>query len=257
MYFLFMMLLWMVFCCAQEDSHHAAYKVFVPGIVEVTVNQPLIAFKNALVLKRPVPKSLSALYRGYGIGVLNMAPTTALQIASADYAKNELNMSSLSASCSGGTISAFIATPTEATIVFQQMQKSSLKEAFPLLLREHGTKSLWRGLGATMARDAGFTIGFLSGAPWAEERLKKYQIPGAVLWGPLLAGVVTAVVTHPFDVIKTQQQGGVTTNVINTFNYIKNTQGYSGFMKGLTPRATRVVLAIIVMNKTKALLDAV
>ena len=65
-----------------------------------------------------------------------------------------------------------------------------------------------------------------------------------------IAGVCAAVITHPFDTIKTIMQTH-NTSLTQTCAHIYSTGGATVFFKGLMPRGLRVILAINVMNNIK------
>jgi len=51
------------------------------GTLEVLINQPLVAVKNALQERRPVPMNPAVLYRGVVVNAGSIAPITAVQFA--------------------------------------------------------------------------------------------------------------------------------------------------------------------------------
>src|SRR5436190_10183532 len=53
----------------------------IAGVAEVIVDQPLIYFKNMLQQGSKISLRPKVLYRGFGVNVACMAPTTAIQIA--------------------------------------------------------------------------------------------------------------------------------------------------------------------------------
>ncbi|KAK1859523.1 hypothetical protein I4F81_002118 [Pyropia yezoensis] len=51
------------------------------GAIEITIQQPTIALKNAMQTGAPLPRSIPALYRGLGVNVVSIAPITAVQFS--------------------------------------------------------------------------------------------------------------------------------------------------------------------------------
>lgn len=51
------------------------------GAIEITLQQPTIALKNAMQTGAPLPRSIPALYRGLGVNVASIAPITAVQFS--------------------------------------------------------------------------------------------------------------------------------------------------------------------------------
>ncbi|GAB0491438.1 hypothetical protein MMPV_002691 [Pyropia vietnamensis] len=51
------------------------------GAIEITIQQPTIALKNAMQTGAPLPRSIPAFYRGLGVNVASIAPITAVQFS--------------------------------------------------------------------------------------------------------------------------------------------------------------------------------
>ena len=77
----------------------------------------------------------------------------------------------------------------------------------------------------------------------------------------VVAGGITAVVSHPFDTISTLMQSDynkrLTSTMRQTVMKLYQEEGMYGFFKGVTPRGIRVVLAIPLMNKVKNYLSII
>eukprot|EP00126_Sphaerothecum_destruens_P001754 Sdes_comp15176_c0_seq2m3994 len=128
-----------------------------------------------------------------------------------------------------------------------------------LVLRESshnglsGFKRLFRGLGATLARDLPF-----SGLYWScmeNIRMKgRFHFPthstlSIDFVSASLSGMLAAFVTHPFDVIKTFQQIETkkSHNQLFIFRKIVKDQGFSGLYVGIAPRLVKVAPACGIM----------
>jgi solute carrier family 25, member 39/40 len=124
------------------------------------------------------------------------------------------------------------------------------------LVREQGARSLWRGLGPTLWRDVPF-----SGIYWAGyEGWKKYFTQRGHS-GPLVAfisgavsGTTAALITSPFDVLKTRRQAIVastsTSQVTLTATLLRQivqTEGPAALFAGILPRITKIAPACGIM----------
>jgi hypothetical protein len=123
------------------------------------------------------------------------------------------------------------------------------------LVRAHGVGHLWRGLGPTLWRDVPF-----SGLYWATYEGMKHYLEKRGRSGPSLAficgassGTAAALLTSPFDVLKTRRQALVMsapsqqTSVFSLLQKIVQTEGVSALFAGLGPRIAKVAPACGIM----------
>jgi solute carrier family 25 protein 39/40 len=167
---------------------------------------------------------------------------------------------------SGGFARVFAATtisPLEMIRTKMQSKRLSYLElgrAVKSLLESQGFFSLWRGLSATILRDVPFSCIY-----WANYEFMKKQfnqkdptfafsfVSGAT------AGTVAAVVTLPFDVVKTHRQielgemqiiNNKTSNASTTRDILRRIyreSGYRGLFSGIGPRVMKVAPACAIM----------
>lgn len=119
------------------------------------------------------------------------------------------------------------------------------------IARSEGSLYLWRGLGPTLWRDVPF-----SGLYWANYEslkglFKRRGHEGA--WVAFASGAVSgttaALITSPFDVLKTRRQAqimSVTSGTTSTFPLLKQiiqTEGVSALYAGLGPRIAKIAPA--------------
>ena len=182
----------------------------------------------------------------------------------------------LFAGCSARIFAVTVVSPLELIRTKMQSEKmsySQVRVAFSNLIQQYGYRGLFKGLQATVIRDAPF-----SGIYWTSyEAYKRYRqivqpdfleafIGGAV------AGCIAATITCPFDVIKTHQQiefgekflfskngngngNGIgnkkkMSGTVQTMSNIIRSSGMKGFYAGLIPRLFKVVTACAVMIST-------
>ena len=123
------------------------------------------------------------------------------------------------------------------------------------LVRAHGVRHLWRGLEPTLWRDVPF-----SGLYWASYEGMKRYLEERGSSGPSLAfvcgatsGTVAALLTSPFDVLKTRGQAlvmstpGQQTSALPLIRQIVRTEGVSALFAGLGPRIAKVAPACGIM----------
>lgn len=145
---------------------------------------------------------------------------------------------------------------------------SEIKAALSQVIKVEGYKGLFRGLGSTLLRDVPF-----SGMYWTtfeyvkiffeKEDSEKNSFAFNFFCG-CVAGSIAALVTLPFDVIKTHQQielgekeiyaDGKTrqraSNMKDIAKNIYNNHGFKGLFTGLLPRIFKVAPACAIMIST-------
>lgn len=162
-----------------------------------------------------------------------------------------------------------VATPLE--LVRTNLQSTPLSPQNPHTLtsvltsireatRAQGFLSLWRGLGPTLWRDVPF-----SGIYWAlYEQIKRdlerrgNGLASAAFVSGAVSGTTAALITSPFDTIKTRRQalimnsalGGSSqsrTSVFAVLRDIVRTEGVAALYAGLTPRIVKIAPACGIM----------
>jgi solute carrier family 25, member 39/40 len=123
------------------------------------------------------------------------------------------------------------------------------------LVRTHGVWYLWRGLGPTLWRDVPF-----SGIYWASYEGMKRHLEERGRSGPSVAficgatsGTAAALLTSPFDVLKTRRQAlvmstpGQQTRVLPLLQQLVRTEGVPVLFAGLGPRIAKIAPACGIM----------
>lgn len=243
------------------------------GVTEVTANQPLVRLKNLFQLSNKNSfgslfvnsKStiFKELYRGYTTNAGSMAPITAIQIAGNHLISNHLSeegkkelvaYEKMAAAFAGGVFSAFASSPAELVMLHQQETKGNFINVLQAISSEHGSGKLFRGFFPIAVRDGMFSLGYqvLGNVIMQELHLEDKNQLTKVLAGGVPAGIVTALVTHPFDTMSTLMKSDLACvkypNAWVTFTAILQEQGVQGLYKGLVPRTARVSLAIPLMS---------
>jgi Mitochondrial carrier protein len=239
------------------------------GGAEVLVNQPTILMKNLSQQRRVLQKGLvdtiretpAQLYRGLGINLICMVPTTAAQIATSEKLKiifpsEQLNASFLR-NAMAGAFSALTCNPSELIIINQQNWKTNAWQANLNLYKQNGMGVYLRGYTAKAFRDGCFCAGFLTAYP----ELKKYfeQKTGspisATVLSTLCIGPATAAASHPFDTVSTRMQADASKKqihgLLHAIKTIYQEGGVKAFFAGLNSRTIRVLIAIPLMSAVK------
>ena len=172
---------------------------------------------------------------------------------------------------SGGlarTVSATVISPLE--LIRTKMQSRKLRyadvwQAVRVSIEQQGVRSLWMGWGPMILRDVPFSAFY-----WLNyEFLKKrFNQPNPQFWFSFTAGATSgafaAVVTLPFDVVKTHRQIELGEKVImsteksdsrpsttlQTLQRIRSERGIPGLFSGIVPRVIKVAPACAIMIST-------
>lgn len=129
--------------------------------------------------------------------------------------------------------------------------------AIAALARTHGHIHLWRGLGPTLWRDVPF-----SGLYWAGYESTKHSLnrlghegAGVAFLSGALSGTTAALLTSPFDVLKTRRQAllmsgatggtssGPSLGTLSVLKEIVRTEGVSALYAGVVPRIAKIAPA--------------
>lgn len=269
----------------------------VTGIAEIVVDQPLIYFKNSfqqgkyilekslqrdkhfqdklkliqdrheqnkLIQDKLISFNPRVWYRGFGVNIACTAPYMAVSIAAKEALSGRFPKADIATSTIAGGISTLVISPTELIMLHQQNMGRNVLSTIKQLVAESGVSVLARGITPKVAREGIFGAGFFTAYPWVEEQVRTHVADNKALaigCGAVIAGGTTAFVSHPFDTLSTfmqkdpkKQKAKTTWQAANT---IYNDFGYKGFFKGVTPRATRVCLAIPLMSYVKDYLKAI
>jgi len=131
----------------------------------------------------------------------------------------------------------------------------SVLTATSQLVRVHGISHLWRGLGPTLFRDVPFSgIYWASYESWKKSfRQRGFEGAPAAFVSGAVSGITAALVTSPFDVLKTRRQAMVMSGTVTTSRmfplmlHIIHTEGSSALFAGLGPRILKIAPACGIM----------
>ncbi|CAO0801006.1 unnamed protein product [Mucor circinelloides] len=214
-------------------------------------------------------EGIFALWRGLTPGLAMALPSTAIYFVGYDYIRDHTrtsqfantaldNYSPLWAGGLARTMAALVVSPLE--LFRTRMQSAEGVNGFPdvwrgvsRMVQKEGPQALWRGLLPTMLRDVPFSGIYWMGYEKIKHRLQTHHglshfqtsfIAGAS------SGMFAAIITTPFDVVKTQRQvssdaeearlGRILSNILQR-------DGAAGFFRGVVPRVVKVAPACAIM----------
>lgn len=126
------------------------------------------------------------------------------------------------------------------------------------LVHSQGLLSLWRGLGPTLWRDVPFSGIYWAGYETCKSALERkgYHGPQIAFLSGSLSGITAALVTSPFDVLKTRRQAlvmsksaphGASLSSLSVLKQIVREEGARILFAGLTPRMAKIAPACGIM----------
>ncbi|XP_064177729.1 probable mitochondrial glutathione transporter SLC25A39 isoform X1 [Anguilla rostrata] len=149
----------------------------------------------------------------------------------------------------------------------RQLSYSELRVCIRSAVAQNGWLSLWRGWGPTVLRDVPFSALYWFNYELAKAQLcAGYRVTEATFmmsfFAGAISGAVAAVMTLPFDVVKTQRQiqlgemetlGAPAKKPSSTWHIMSRIladSGYRGLFAGFLPRVVKVAPACAVMIST-------
>ncbi|KAG7381363.1 hypothetical protein PHYPSEUDO_006068 [Phytophthora pseudosyringae] len=254
------------------------------GMIEMTMQQPWVAVKNAVQQGRPVPRSIPAFYRGLGVSLSSIAPVSAIRFAingrllrvvgGTDTAPTD-KLKVLCSAASGATAAA-ITGPAELVMTLQQNNGRSFGATVKAVVQTHGVARLAWGYPATAIRDAVWCAGYLALGPLFTREVHRLgpqtfgyydtatpsQKAAASIAGCLAAGLVVVPLTQPVDTIKTVMQGEAMTlpsgrrpSMLATARRIYREGGVRRFYRGIVARGSRLVGAVFILGQARMRLE--
>jgi len=233
----------------------------IGGILECSINFPVITAKFCVQEGRAFPTRISDWYAGLGVQVCSMAPITASQIVVNGFLERVMtdgkrDMSAFEcvvAAFLAGAVSALIYCPAELLIIQQQNLKMNFFPAVHHLRKKYGNLFFIRGLLATVLREAIYAVGYLAFAPILQKAFVDMNLGAlsSAIAAGILAGIIAGIATHPIDLAKTAVQADMGKERFQTsfhaINIYRKTYGIGGLFKGFTLRTVRICVAFIII----------
>nr|XP_046255971.1 solute carrier family 25 member 40 isoform X2 [Scatophagus argus] len=190
----------------------------------------------------------------------------ALRVRMGDYAQE----APLLAGAIARVGSVTVISPLELIRTKLQAQKQSYRELTACIrtaVQSEGLLSLWRGLGPTLLRDVPFSAmywyNYETGKKWLCEWYSTREPTFAITFlSGAVSGSIAAIVTLPFDVVKTKRQVElgelqaknlsclVSSSTFSVMSRIVAQDGFGGLFKGFLPRLIKVAPACAIMIST-------
>ncbi len=224
------------------------------GISAVSMIQPLIYFKNMKQLGSHVKRNPRVWYRGVGGFAASFAPTIALQTAVKGIFSNIWDLGPVVAALAGGAFSALVVCPAEGIMIQQQKTGVGFFKTAEYVYTDYGIRGFYRALLPTAAREATFAAAYLGVTPIVKRKLESL---GMHAWiAQILAGagvgIAAAGISHPFDTVKTQQQGDLSMKMATVEALCKK-----GVFAGFAWRAAMLTTATTVIPFVQEKLDKI
>lgn len=244
------------------------------GPFSMPVYQPFIYWKNSYaILGQPFTVNPKFVYRGLPVSMVLQGPVNGTQFLGVGWAKQAMGgksdetASTLSdsqkafAGFCGGNLSGLVCAPQELIMVQQQKQGGTLASTAVRIVKEYGPQRLFRALPATSLREGFYTMGFLSIAGIAGDWVRKSDgfNPNspqdqfkARMGGAIIGGCTGALISHPIDFIKTNQQSDVDKikfrGFLQTGSVLYQELGITAFYKGAAWRCSGIIVASFMIN---------
>jgi len=223
------------------------------------VNQHFTSTSDAFI-KIARYEGILALWRGLVPTLLMTVPATTLYFTTYEKLRYTLTpqiggYAPLVSGAIARIITATLSSPLEMLRTFAQSNGGEHVGSLNVLrqLRSSGIKSLWTGLVPTLWRDVPFSAIYWTLYEYSRKTIFRKKD----FWGHFSAGAfsgsIAAMLTIPFDVIKTRQQMNLldtkTKNIstLQAAKLIYSEEGLKSFFKGIIPRAARVAPACAIM----------
>ncbi|KAI0704868.1 mitochondrial carrier [Cytidiella melzeri] len=221
-------------------------------------------------------EGIPGLWKGAGTSLLIGVPASTCYMLTYDHLLNETfptllpaSVVPLSAGITARTLITTVCSPLE--LVRTNLQSTPLSPGNPhtlrstlssisALARTHGSLHLWRGLGPTLWRDVPFSGLYWAGYESIKHYLNRrgYDGAGVAFASGAASGTTAALLTSPFDVLKTRKQallmtdatGGSGSGSVGTFTILKEIvrcEGVQALYAGLVPRITKIAPACGIM----------
>lgn len=233
------------------------------GMLETSIQMPLITAKYCTQEGRAFPSSVRGWWRGVATQAGAVAPLTGLQagvngllISLVTGGERDITAREQFATAfAAGIMSATIYGPMDVMVIQQQKLKMGFTETARYLSATYGPTFFTRGFVATAGRESLYTAGGLALTPVLRDWTSANTSLGpffSTLLGGMTAGLLAASLSHPIDTAKTVIQADIARAEYQTARdamrvYYKF-EGVRGLYRGFALRAFRLGGAFIVIS---------
>ena len=225
--------------------------------------QPTLYYKNAAQqgLEWQLFAHPKLLYRGMSASMMAQVGELGLQFLLTGYVKKLIvgdeirremtDLEVMSSALLGGALASFYVSPAELIMIQQQNFGGSLAQTLGRVVGQ-SPFSLYRGFPAAAMRDGSWTLSLFGLTPIVQEAIEDrfvgINMSVAGLAASLATGTACGIVTCPFDVVKTSQQGDIDKKLYRGFFQTMYRQRFRLF-SGVTWRIANVVGTIVIANE--------
>jgi solute carrier family 25 citrate transporter 1 len=200
-------------------------------------------------------EGLRALYKGCGVLVVGSVAKDAVRFLSFDTVKNAFKdpetgtltpaRNMLAGMSAGVVASVFAVTPTERlkTALIDdarhERRYTSTLHAIKTIIRDDGVLGMYRGFAGTTLKQASATSFRMGSYNIIKDFEVKRNIPqntGTNFLNGAAAGIITTLLSQPFDTIKTRSQSAKATTTLQAVKGIWNDGGIRAFWRGTVMR---------------------
>eukprot|EP01033_Poteriospumella_lacustris_P005386 gene5387-3835_t len=243
------------------------------ALIEGLLLQPTLYWKTAKAQRLPFTLDPRLLYRGTGASIFNECQMMGIQFGLTGHFQKHIssvansesgpffsflsrNEELLSAGF-GGCFAALFASPVELVMIQQQLFGGRLVDVPRRIVRDFGflSSGLSRAVSVAAVRDTIYVCGMLGVTPVAQLYLQhKHGLDpnSAAVTASIVGGIVAAVPSHPFDVIKTCMQGDLAqreyTTATETLKSLWRQGGLRRVFAGGVWRTVNIVATVYVAN---------
>mmetsp|Transcript_21848 Transcript_21848/g.36559 ORF Transcript_21848/g.36559 Transcript_21848/m.36559 type:complete len:272 (+) Transcript_21848:100-915(+) len=242
----------------------------IAAFIEAVILQPTLYWKNARAQQLPFTLNVQKIYRGTGAAILSECQQMGLQFLFTGMSKKYLIRNSTNdqnakatefvAAGLGGIMASFLACPTELVMIQQQKFGGSFVSTSATVLNKYGFlhRGMMRGLPAAMGRDAIYVTGMLAVTPVLQTHLERdfgLSPPLAGIYASMIGGIVAAVPSHPFDVVKTCMQGDLAGEQYKSMAHTCRTLWQAGGLRrlfyGCMWRTVNITATVYIANECR------
>ncbi len=251
--------------CAKKYHRSGSLKKLFSGafigFVEISVGHPLWVLKTRTQQKYPFRLHPKVLYKGFSVNFFNEVLIATSQVyismsfedALASQRVNGIT-GKIASGLIGGGMSTLITTPAELVMTIQHRDNVNPINVIKKIVNKYGVKQLFVGGVGTAFRESFFVAGYYSFVPLLKpvfvERFHTGELGSSLLSG-VFSGATSAVLSQPWDTIKTEQQARAdkkNQQFFRTMHRLYQSNGIKGFFSGTLARMTRSISATTIMG---------
>jgi len=245
-----------------QDAGIGIFAAFLEGILL----QPTLYWKNARAQNKPFTINPAVVYRGSAASIFNECQMMGLQFGIAALISKHLGEDTASgqsvgsieliSAIGGGSLGALFATPVELIMIQQQNKGGSILHTIERLGVAANPALVFRGISMALVRDSIYVGAMLGLTPILNRHFQQaYDCnpKASNFYASIVGGIVAAVPSHPFDLIKTCMQGDLVkkkyTTASNTMQSLWSEGGARRLFSGGFWRTLNITATVYIANE--------